>query len=134
MYVKRQIDLEASQSRNGQGTVLKRGGVQIRFDAVTDLNEGGLQKLVIPLPALDKDLMEGQEITTGRILYMETDTELVVKLDDTGDTGIIVMPVVEDSADSKPGTLYLDGSFSHVYVTPVGATGNATIVVGILGA
>jgi hypothetical protein len=134
MYVKRQIDLEASQSRNGQGVVLKRGGVQIRFDAVADLNEGGLQKVVVPLPVTDKDLMEGQEITTGRILYLETDTEMVVKLDDTEDTGVTIMPVVDDSADSKPGTLYLEGSFSHVYVTPVGTTGSATVIVGILGA
>lgn len=133
-YVKRQIIVQISQKQNGEDLVFKRGDRETKFDAVAALEEGGLAKVIIPLPASDRDLMEGQEITTGRILYMEVNVETRVKLDDTGDTGFLVKPVVTADASTKPGVLYLEGTFTHVYVTPTGSSGNATIIFGIAGA
>jgi hypothetical protein len=113
---------------------MRRGDRQTKFNDVAELDEGGLQKVVVPLPAIDWDLMAGQKITTGRLLYLEADVETLVKLDAAGDTGVKVKPMVAADAATKPGILYLEGEFTHVYVTPTGSSGNATLVFGIAGA
>lgn len=133
-YLTRQLRIAVAQDRSYQNLVFRRGDKEIKFNAVTVLEEAGLAKLVIPIPTVDKDLMEGQEITAGRLLYLETDTELTVKLGTVGDTGIVVKPLVTADADEKPGVLYLEGNFTHVYVSIAGASGNANVIFGVVGA
>lgn len=134
IYMTRQVRLQAAQDASGQILVFRRGDRETKFNAVAALNEAGLSKLVIPIPTTDKDLMSNQEIAAGRVLYIETDTEILVKLALTGDTGITVKPISDADAEEKPGVLYLEGDFDHVYVTPAGASGNANIIFGIMGA
>jgi hypothetical protein len=133
-YVTRQVRLQVTEEQNGQGVLISRGGKDIKFEDVAELNEGGLTKFVLPIPTVDQDLMEGETITTGRILYIETDTEMTIKLDDVGDTGFIVKPLVAADASTKRGTLYLEGTFTHVYASVAGASGNANVIMGIAGA
>jgi hypothetical protein len=133
-YIKRQVKVQVSESQNGEGSLFKRGDRETSHGAVTGLEEVGTGKFSITIPATDQDLMEGMGITTGRILYIETDTEITVKLDNTGDTGFKVKPVADASASTKKGTLYLEGTFTHVYVTVAGASGTASVVVGVVGA
>jgi hypothetical protein len=133
-YVKRQIIVQVSENQNGENAVIKRGDRETKFDEVAALNEASFSKLVIPIPTVDKDLLQGEEITTGKILYLETDTELTVKLALTSDTGFTVKPVVTADAATKRGVLYLEGTFTHVYVSVAGTTGNANVLFGVVGA
>ena len=134
VYLKRQLIIEASQKQNGLSPLFRRGDRSIKFNALDALAEGGMKKIVVPIPSTDFDLMQ-DGVATGSILYIETDTEIRVKLDDPGDTGLIVKPVdsTRNDLSSAPGVLYLEGTFTHVYVTPTGASGEANIVVAILG-
>lgn len=135
MYMKRQIRFEASQQANGRDPVIKRGDTQKRISGLSSIIEGGLQKVVVPIPTTDLDLMiDG--VATGKVLYIETDTEITVKLDTVGDTGVVVSPLDAASGGltQTPGVLYLETSFYHVYITVAGTSGTANIVVGILGA
>jgi len=133
-YYTRQIRAQLSEDRSGQHVLLRRGQDETKFNEVTDLNESGLSKVVIPIPTTDKDLLDGHEITNGKVLYLETDTEILVKLDDTADTGVSVKPLVSDDASEKPGIMYLEGEFTHVYVSVAGTSGNATVIFGVIGA
>ena len=133
-YMVKQLRIQASEDQNGQNLIFRRGDRETKFSAVSSIDEAGLSKLTIPLPTTNKDLMEGQDITTGKVLYLETDTELLVRLDAVGDTGFLVKPIVEDDASTKPGMLYLEGEFTHVYVTPTGSTGDAKVIFVIAGA
>ncbi len=134
-YITRQIQLAVSEQQNGQGQIFSRGNnIQTRFEAVAGLEEAEMKKYVIPIPTVDKDLLEGSTIASARILMIETDTEITVKLDAVGDTGFIVKPVVEDDSATKKGTLYLEGEFTHVYVSVAGASGSANVIMGVVGA
>lgn len=133
-YITRQLRIMVAQNQSQLNLLFRRGDKEINFNAVAALNEAGLSKLVIPIPTVDKDLMESQEITTGRLLYLETDTELLVKLVDAGDTGIVVKPMIDAEATEKPGVLYLEGSFTKVLVTPAGSSGEANVIFGVAGA
>jgi len=133
-YVTKQLRIKVAEQQNGENLIFQRGDRETKFEAVAALDEAGLQRFVIPLPASDKDLMAGLEITTGRLLYIETDTELLIKLANVADTGFVVKPMIDESASEKPGMLYLEGEFSHVYVTPTGTTGDATVIFGVVGA
>lgn len=134
VYMVRQLRIQASEEQSGQNLIFRRGDKEIKFNAEAVLNEAGLDKLSITIPTVDKDLMEGQEIATGRMLYIETDSEIRVKLDDTTDTGFLVKPISSDDASTKPGSLYLEGEFTHVYVTTIGASGTAKIIFAVAGA
>ena len=133
-YVTRQIQLTVAENQNGSNQIIKRGDTPTKFDAVAALEEVEFKKYVIALPETDKDLLAETTIGTAKILYIETDTELTVKLVTTGDTGFKVKPLVSDDAETKKGTLYLEGEFSHVYVTPTGSSGNANVTMGVVGA
>lgn len=133
-YVTRQIQLSVAENQNGTGQVINRGERPTKFDEEDSLAEAEFKKYVIALPETDKDLLEGTTITLAKILYLETDTEMTVKLGTTGDTGFKVKPLVSDDAAEKRGTLYLEGEFTHVYVTPTGITGNANVIMGVIGA
>jgi len=123
----------ASEESSGKKVLINRGDSETKFDALDELAEVEFSKQAIALPASNVDLMQGSSMSLARILYIETDTELLVKLALTSDTGFKVKPV--DSNDlTKRGTLYLEGSFTHVYVTPTGTTGEANVLVGIVGA
>jgi len=133
-YVTRQVQLAVNENQNGTGQVIKRGQTPTKFDGVNELAEAEFKKYVIALPETDKDLLEGSTIALAKILYIETDTELVVKLETTGDTGITVKPLVSDDNEEKRGTLYLEGEFTKMYITPTGASGNANVIMGVVGA
>lgn len=132
-YIERQVIFRVSENQNGEGKIISRGDRSTRFDALDDLIEGELLKYVISAPTTDKDLLSGSTIAAARILYIETDVEIRVKLDDTADTGFLVTPVDSDNADTKRGTLYLEGNFTHVYVS-VGGTTDANVIMGVVGA
>ena len=135
LYLKRQIFIEASQQANGRDLVLSRGSLMKRLSGLDEMEEGGARKVALSIPSVDVDLM-ASGIALGKILYIETDTEITLKLSTTSDTGITVTPVDPDNNDltEVPGTLYLEGEFTHVYVSVAGASGTANLVVGILGA
>ena len=131
LYISRNVKLVVSEDRNS-GYLIWRSGRDIKFEDLLALSEAKLTKQIISLPATDRDLLQGTSISVVKILYIETDTELLVKLESTGDTGFKVKPI--DSSDlTKKGTLYLEGDFSHVYVTPTGTTGDATVLMGVVG-
>jgi len=136
IYMKRRLYLEASQKKSGGDLIFKRGEKDIMFDALDELSECGLRKIALDIPTVDLDLMDGEQITTGRIVYIETDTDISVKFVTTGDTPIDVKPIVAASSDlaEKPGVFYLEGEFSHVYISVAGVSGTANLMVGILGA
>lgn len=133
-YVRRQVIVSVAEKSNGEDLVFRRGDRETKFDAVAELDEAKFSKFVIPLPQTDYDLMAGENITTGKILYLETNTEMTVKLNNVGDTGIVVKPVVATEADDKKGILYLEGEFTHVYITLAGSSGNADVIMGVVGA
>lgn len=132
-YVTRQIQLQVAESQNGENLIIRRGDRPIKFDADDNLAEAKFEKFVLTLPVTNKDLMEGASIAAARILILETDTELTLKLADVGDTGITVKPVSTTDASTKKGTLYLEGNFTKAYVTIAG-TGEATVLIGVVGA
>lgn len=133
-YVTRQVQVQVAERSSGEGLIFKRGDRSAKFDALDTLNEARFEKYVLAIPTTDQDLMIGASITAGRILYIETDTEITVKLDDTTDTGFVVKPVPTTVTDDKRGVLYLEGNFTHVYATVAGASGSANILIGIVGA
>ena len=131
-YMIRQVQLRISEQANGEDLLFQRGDRPAKFDGVDDLAEVRAEKSVLTLPVVNQDLMVGSSIAVGRILYLETNSELEVRLDDVGDTGVVVKPVVAAEGSTKRGTLYLEGEFSHVYVS-IGGTGSAIVWVGIVG-
>lgn len=133
-YVTRQIRFLASEDQNGENQIIKRGDRETKFEAIDALAEGEFKKYVLALPITDKDLLEGSTIAEGKILYIETDTEMVIKLGTVGDTGFTVKPIVAADTEERRGVLYLESAFTHVYVTPVGSSGNANVIVGVVGA
>ncbi|TRO54902.1 hypothetical protein E2P64_08150 [Candidatus Bathyarchaeota archaeon] len=133
-YITRQMQLLVTENQNGTGQVINRGERQTKFEEIDELAEAEFKKYVLALPVTDKDLLEGTTISLAKILYLETDTELTVKLETTGDTGFKVKPLVSDEASEKRGVLYLEGEFTKVYVTPVGTEGEANIILGVVGA
>jgi len=133
-YVTRQIQLLVTENQNGTNQVINRGETPTKFEEVDELAEAEFKKYVIALPETDKDLLEGTTISLAKILYLETDTELTVKLETVGDTGFKVKPIVTEDASEKRGTLYLEGEFTKVYVTPTGTSGNANVIMGVVGA
>lgn len=133
-YITRQVRFLVSEKQNGENQVIKRGDRETKFEAIDTLAEGEFKKWVLVLPITDKDLLGGSTIATGKILYIETDTEMVVKLGTVGDTGFTVKPIVAADTEKRRGILYLESAFAHVYVTPVGSSGNANVVVGVVGA
>lgn len=135
VYLKRQLHVEASQNANGRNSIFLRGDLPTRFSGVASLEEGGIQKVALSIPTTDQDLLiDG--IAAGKVLYVETDTEITVKLDDTSDTGFLVSPVDSSSSglDDSPGILYLETTFTHVYVSVAGSSGTANVIVAMLGA
>lgn len=135
VFLKRQIAIEVTQTSSGRNPLFRRGDLPKKLSGLPSLEEGGLQKVAIPIPTVDLDLMiDG--IANGKVLYIETDTEITVKLDTTLDTGIVVAPLDSNNADLSivPGTLYLETTFSHVYISVAGVSGVANVVIGILGA
>lgn len=136
VYIKRRITLQASQKKSGGDMIFQRGDRDVSFDALDDLAECGLRKLAIPVPTTDLDLMDGEQVAAGKILFIETDTDITVKLNSAGATPIDVKPVIAaDSAlTSKPGVLYLEGVFDHVYLSVAGTSGSANVMVAIIGA
>ena len=132
-YVKRQIQLHVSESQNGENAIIKRGDRFAKFDSDVNLAEAKFEKFVLTLPVVDRDLMEGSSIAAARMLILETDTELTLKLADIGDTGITVMPISAVDATIKRGTIYLEGDFARVFVTIAG-TGEAVVLIGVVGA
>lgn len=133
-YVKRQLCFGVSEQSSGKGQVVYRGDTEIKFEALAALNEVEAYKLAISIPTTNLDVMEGRSVAAGVILYIETDKEITVKLGTTGDTAITVKPVSTPEATTKPGVLYLEGSFTHVYISTVGASGTANIFCAIVGA
>ena len=134
IYLKRQISMEVTQASSGRNPLFRRGDLPKKLSGLSTLEEGGLQKVAIAIPTSDVDLMiDG--VAEGKVLYIETDTEITVKLDTTSDTGFLVAPVDSANADLSlvPGTLYLETSFSHVYISVAGTSGTANVVIGILG-
>jgi hypothetical protein len=133
-YVSRQIQIQVAEKSNGEDLVFRRGDRPTKFDAVVALNEAKFSKFSIPIPQTDYDLIADENISAARILYLETNTEMTVKLGSVGDTGIVVKPIVVADADTKKGVLYLEGDFTHVYVTFVGSSGSADVLMGVVGA
>jgi len=134
VFLKRNLVIEASQQQNGRDPILVRGGADKRISGVSTLDEGGLKKIALPIPSVDVDLMM-DSVASGRVLYLETDTEITVKLDSASDTGFTVKPLddTKSGLGNIPGTIYLETAFTHVYVTVAGTSGEANIVIGILG-
>lgn len=128
-YVKRQIDISVAEKQNMSDLIFSRGGTQVKFDADATLDEAEMLKYALSIPTTDRDLMDGSSISAARILILETDTELTVKLNAIGDTGITVKPI----NSSTRAILYLEGDFSHVYVTIAGASGTSNVVMGVVG-
>jgi len=133
-YVTRQVQVQVSERTSGENLIFKRGDRAAKFEALDTLNEARFEKYVLAIPTTDQDLMVGASISAGRILYIETDTEITIKLDDTTDTGFVVKPVPTTVTDDKRGVLYLEGNFTHVYATVAGASGSANVLIGIVGA
>lgn len=132
-YIQKQIVFRVSDRQNIDSNIFKRGDRLTKFEAIADLNECEAKKYAVPIPTVDKDLIEGTTITLGKILYIETDQEITVKLNAVGDTGFKVTPIV-DGDDERPGQLYLETEFTHVYVSVAGASGEANIIMCVLGA
>lgn len=128
-FITRQVEIKATEQQNGEGILISRGGRPTSISGLDALNEAELKKYVLAAPTVDKDLLEGSLVAIGRILYIETDQDITVKLADTTDTGIEVKPL----NSSTPGVLYLEGSFSKVYVSLAGTT-DANILMGVVGA
>ena len=126
--------IQVAETMTGENELFRRGDRVTKFNALAALAEGEAKKYSIPIPTTDKDLIEGTTIAAGKILYIETDTEITVKLNDTADTGFKVKPLDDDEASNKPGVLYMETEFTHVYVTVAGTSGNANIFMGVVGA
>jgi len=132
--VKRRIVLDViDEDESGDGVLVKRGGAIETLDSLTGFEEAKAEKQVLAFDESDRDLMSGTSITTGRVLLLESFATIRVKLDDTTDTGIVVKPPDSDD-DTIPGKLYLEGEFTHIYVTPIGASDDVIVVVSVVGA
>ena len=131
-YITRQIFYKVSEQANGENLLIQRGDRSVKFDAVSALSEARSQRLTLTLPIVDQSIMSGSGIAVGKILMLETDTELTVKFDDTGNTGITVKPLVTADGSTKPGTFYIEGSFTNVFLNITG-TGTASVFAAIVG-
>ena len=131
-YVNRLVQLRVSEFSNGEGILINRGDRPVRFKEESFLSEVRMDRHVLTAPITDQDVMSGSGIAAGRILILETDTAITVKLESSTDTGIVVKPLVADTGVTRPGVFYLEGEFTKVLISIAG-TDTAVVRVGIVG-
>lgn len=131
-YIQRQVQLQVSEEQGGRGQLIKRGDGMVRFDALAALKEAEFKRYDLTAPITNKDLLEGTAITAGKILYLETNGAITVRLGTTGDTAIPIAPL-DSAISSKKAVFYYEGSFTHVYVSVAG-TAIVEVIMGVVGA
>lgn len=132
-YIQRQVQLQVAEDQSGRNQLIKRGYDAVtRFDAIAALKEAELKRYDLQAPLTDHDLLASTSISAGKILYIEANGPITIKLGTTGDTGIAITPL--DSSDTtKRAVFYYEGTFTHVYVT-IGGTSLVEVLMGVVGA
>lgn len=131
LFVNRKILFSVDELAGERGRIFQRGDSgEKKFKGLSDLAEVEIVKSQVSIPVTDQDLLAGTAITTAKILYVETDTELTLKLNSAGDTGVLLKPIDENSK----AVFYLEGEFSRVLISVAGTTGNANVLACMVGA
>lgn len=117
MYLQRRIQLRASDDQGFSNKLLDVGGSLERISELDDFSEvfSGSIKLTGPVTNTEIPLSPG--LSSARILYIKTNKEISVKLDDTANSSIIVKPP-QTGIDA---TFYLEGDFSAIYFSYTGS-------------
>lgn len=130
LYIRRRLKVVASTNQNLGTPLISRGESQTeeRIEAQTDLAEGTGSQIVVAAAAVDEELPMGSGIVTGRMLIIESDQDIELKLSGIGNTALPVkVPVAGVLA-----RLVADVEFTSIHVSVPGAT-DANIFYGVIG-
>lgn len=130
LYLQRQIRLIVSAVQNMVNPILDRGQVgPEKISSVTELAEASGNRVLIPPSSTDYQLALPASIALARLVYIESDQDISVKLGGTEADREIEMKV--PSTDSV-AIMYLDAEVDSIYVT-TGLTAT-NVFYGVVGA
>lgn len=129
LYIRRNIVLQVSRDQGMKNASIRRGDALTYLNEVSTLAEAIDAAVVIPAPQTDMPLSFPPGITTGRMFYLETDTDLTIKFNGTDATRAIDVKV---PSSDVPGILLMDVDFSAVYLSLTGTTA-ANVYFAIVG-
>jgi len=129
LYLQRQFRLIVSAVQNMVNPLVERGGSGLELiNSVDELAEASGNSVLVPASQTDYQLAMPASISTGRLLYLETDQDLVIKLGGTEADRAISLKVPSTTIKA---VLYLDAEVTSIYVTTgVTATNVYYAVVG----
>jgi len=133
LYIVRQWKTIVSTNQSGTMPVITRGSDQAdeRFSAVTAIAEASAAQVVVPNTASDLELPLGSGIVTGRMLLIESDVDITIKLGGTEAERALALKV--PVASSSKARLSADVQFTALYVTVPGAV-DANVYYAVVGA
>lgn len=131
LYIRRRLKVVASTNQNLSAPLISRGEglADERIEAETALAEGTGSQIVVAAGAVDESLPMGSGVVTGRMLLLESDQDIGVKLSGTGNTAITLKVPVS----GVPARFVADVEFTSVHVSVPG-TSNANVFYGVIGA
>lgn len=129
LYISRQLRVTVSENLGLTDPVLSRGAAEERIRADANFGEGAGGPLVISAPQTDMEIPFPPGLAAGRMFYIESDQDLVIKFDDTGNTGY-QLKVPTAALRAK---WYMDVEFTSVYIILSGTTA-ANVFYYIVGA
>ena len=131
IYIRRQLQLKASQNSNMQNYILDRGNsVQDRIEAQAALAESIAGPIVVANATTDIQLSMGNGITTGRLFYLESDKNVTIKFNGTDAARALVLKV---PATGLMAVMYLDVEYTSVYLSNASGA-SANVYYAVVGA
>lgn len=117
------MELKLSDGALGDGEF----GKQKIDEQVDAYNHGNSRKYTVPANQTDYELDLTDIATVGALLYVKTDQAVSVKLNSTGNSGIPINLIEENS----PGYFLLTADVTKLYVTTGGT--DTTMVLSLMG-
>lgn len=117
MYLQRRIQLRASDDQGFNNKLLDVGSSLERISELDDFSEVFSGSIKLTGPVTDTEIPLSPGLSSGRILYIKSNKEIVIKLDATTDSPITVKPP-QTGVDA---TFYLEGDFSAIYFSYTGS-------------
>jgi len=129
LYITRQLKLLVSESQQGINPIVSRGNDEEKITTQTALAEASGNKIVVASEASDLQLPMGSGITAGRLFYLESDQDLVLKL---GGSDALRALAVTVPQTGKIARVFLDVEFNSIYVSNEGDD-DANVVYAVIG-
>lgn len=129
LYLQRQIRVIVSAVQNMVNPLLDRGQAGIeRISDVAELAEASGNRVLVPASSSDYQLALPASIGLARLVYVESDQDITVKLGGIEADRAIAMKTPDTDS---PAILYVDAEVDSIYVTT--GTLDTNVYYGVVG-